>query len=204
MAEKIIEAIKKLKTQKKRNFSQTFGLIVKLNGIDLKKPESKINDEFKLPHGWGGYSKVGVFADIVRDLDATTISSSEIEGLAKDKRAAKNLLKDIDFFLAEAKLMPLVGKSLGQLLAPRGRMPKVLASDVKSAVEILKKSVRIRIKDSPVIQCKVGKEDMKDEEVIENVKSVLKFLETRLPKGRANIGKVYVKLTMGEPVEIEV
>ena len=204
MAEKIIEAIKKLKTQKKRNFSQTFSLIVKLNGIDLKKPESKINDEFKLPHGWGGDSKVGVFADTSRDLDATTISSSEIEELAKDKRAAKNLLKDIDFFLAEAKLMPLVGKSLGQLLAPRGRMPKVLASDVKSAVEILKKSVRIRIKDSPVIQCKVGKEDMKDEEVMENVKSVLKFLETRLPKGRANIGKAYVKLTMGEPVEIEV
>ena len=204
MTEKLADAIKQLREQKKRNFSQTFDFIVKLNAIDLKKPENKINEEFKLPYGWGMDSKVGIFSDTAGNAGATVISSAEIEGFGKDKRTAKRLVKEIDFFLAEARLMPLVGKILGQLLAPRGRMPKVVTSDASGTVENLKKSIRIRIKDSPVIQCKIGKEDMKDEEIVENVKAVAKYLETRLPKGKANIGKIYLKLTMGEPVEVEV
>jgi large subunit ribosomal protein L1 len=204
MAEKLADAIKQLREQKKRNFSQTFDLIVKLTALDLKKPESKINDEFKLPHGWGGDSKVGIFSDTAKNVDATVIGSAEIERFGNDKRYAKNLVKDIDFFLAEAKLMPSVGKSLGQLLAPRGRMPKLLTADISGTLESLKKSVRIRIKDSPVIQCRVGKEGMKDEEIVENVRSLLKYLETRLPKGKQNVGKLYLKLTMSEPMEIEV
>lgn len=204
MAEKLVDAIKQLREQKKRNFSQTFDLIVKLIALDLKKPESKINDEFRLPYGWGSDSKVGIFSDMVKNVDATVIGSDEIERFGNDKRHAKKLVKDVDFFLAEAKLMPLVGKSLGQLLAPHGRMPKVLTSDVTGTLESLKKSVRIRIKDSPVIQCKVGKEDMKDEEITENVKAIVKYLETRLPKGKSNIGKMYLKLTMGKPIQVEV
>jgi len=204
MAEKLVDVIKKLREQKKRNFPQTFDLIVKLNSIDLKKPESKINDEFKLPYGWGEDSKVGVFSDTIKNADVTIVNSAEIERFGKDKRSAKKLARDIDFFLAEAKLMPLIGKSLGQLLAPRGRMPKILSSDVNSTVESLKKSVRIRIKDSPVIQCKIGKENMKDEDVMGNAKAVMKYLETRLPKGKANIGKAYLKLTMSEAIELEV
>ena len=204
MAEKLADAIKQLREQKKRNFSQTFDLIVKLTALDLKKPESKINDEFRLPYGWGSDSKVGIFSDTVKNDDATVIGSAEIERFGEDKRHAKNLVKDMDFFLAEAKLMPLVGKSLGQLLAPRGRMPKVLTADISGTLESLKKSVRIRIKDSPVIQCRVGKEGMKDEEIVENVRSVIKYLETRLPKGKQNVGKLYLKLTMSKPMEIEV
>lgn len=204
MAEKIVDVLKKLREQKKRNFSQTFDLIVKLDGIDLKKPESKINDEFKLPYGWGNDSKVGIFSDSMKNLDVKIIGSAELDKFIKNKRLAKTLVKDVDFFLAEAKFMPLVGKSLGQFLAPKGRMPKLISSDVSGAVEALKKSVRIRIKDSPVIHCKVGKESMKDEEVIENVKAVMKHLENRLPKGKANIAKVYMKLTMTEPLQVEV
>lgn len=204
MAEKLVDAIKQLREQKKRNFSQTFDLIVKLTALDLKKPESKINDEFKLPYGWGGDSKVGIFSDTAKNVDATVLGSAEIERFGKDKRYAKNLVKGIDFFLAEAKLMPSVGKSLGQLLAPRGRMPKVLTADISGTLEGLKKSVRIRIKDSPVIQCRVGREGMKDEEIVENVRSLLKYLETRLPKGKSNVGKLYLKLTMGKPIQIEV
>ena len=205
MAEKVLDVIKKLKEQKKRKFSQSFDLIVHLSSLDLKKPESKLNEEFKLPYGWGEDSKVGIFSDGMKSVtDATVISSSELDKLGKDKSIAKKIIKNTDFFLAEAKMMPVVGKALGQLLAPRGLMPKILTGDPKVLVENLKKSVRIRIKDSPVIQCKVGKESMKDEDVAENVKAVLKHLETRLPKGRANINKVWLKLTMSEPMQIEV
>ncbi len=98
--------------------------------------------------------------------------------------------------------MPLIGKSLGQILAPRGKMPKLITGDVRKMVENYKISVRIAVKNSPVIQCFVGKEDVENRKLAENVESILKFLETKLPRGRQNIGKVLLKLTMSKPVKV--
>lgn len=99
--------------------------------------------------------------------------------------------------------MPIIGKVLGAYLAPKGKMPKMFSGgEIKTLVKNYKKSVRVRIKDSPVVQCLVGKENMKDEEVVENIEEVIKALETKLPKGKHNIGKIMMKLTMGKPVKI--
>lgn len=205
MKEKILKAIKELREKsKKRNFSQTFDLIINLKEFDVKKPENKLNEEFTLPNGRGEDAKVLVFSDSLKELDVGILTSSDIEKLAKNKRFSKKLVRETDFFLAEAKLMPVIGKVLGQFLAPRGKMPKIIAGDVNYLVKSLKKSVRIRIKDSPVIQCPVGNESMKDEEIAENIEALLKYLETKLPKGKHNIGKVLVKLTMSNPIRIEV
>jgi len=204
MNENILKAVKETRTGlKKRNFSQSFDMIVNLKLIDTKKPEGKINEPFVLPNGRGKDAKVVVFADGEKDVDCQTYGSSDIDRLSKDKRGLKKLSRITDFFLSEPKLMPIIGKSLGRVLAPRGKMPIVVARDLKNAVKKHKKSVRIKIKDSPVIQCIVGIESMKDEEVTENIDAVLKFLEKRLPKGRNNIGKVLIKLTMGKPIKIE-
>jgi len=204
MNQKILDAIKSLKqSAKKRNFSQSFDLIISLKDFDVKKPENKINEEFPLPHGRGEVEVV-VFSDEIKDLHCPILNSKDIENLAKNKREAKKLANRVDFFLAEAKIMPTVGKYLGQILAPRQKMPKVIAGDVRKQIEELRKSVTIKIKDAPVIQCIVGKEDMKDEEIAENIESLLKHLEARLSKGRRNIGKVMLKLTMSKPVVLEV
>lgn len=112
------------------------------------------------------------------------------------------MVSGTQFFLAEAPMMPVVGKALGQFLAPRGKMPKIITGDATHLVKNLKKSVQIKIKDAPVIQCLVGSEDMPDEDVAENVEAVLEFLNTKLPKGKHNIGKVLIKLTMSGPVKV--
>lgn len=202
MNQKIIEAIKELrKNSKKRNFIQSFDLIVNLKEFDVKKPENKINEEFVLPHGRGEVN-VAVFSDVLKGLECETLTSKDVENLAKNKRAARKFINRIDFFLAEASMMPLIGKHLGQFLAPRQKMPKVISGDVESMIKDLKKSVKIVVKNAPVIQCIVGKENMKDEEVCENIESLLKHLEVRLPKGKRNIKSVLLKLTMSKPVEI--
>jgi len=202
----ILEAIKKVReVSKKRNFEQTFDLIVNLRAIDTKKPENRINEIVELPYGIGREIKIVVFSDEIRELDgAEIINSKEIEELAKNKRLAKKLARDTDFFIADPKLMPIVAKNLGKFLAPRGKTPKPIVGDVKRMVESLKRSVRIRIKDAPVIQCAVGTESMKDEEIEANVIKILKFLEEKLPKGKANIKNVIIKLTMGKPIKVEV
>jgi large subunit ribosomal protein L1 len=89
-------------------------------------------------------------------------------------------------------------------MGPRGKLPKVIAGDISKIVKDYKKAVRVRIKDAPVIQCAVGKESMKDEEVAENVEAVLKAIQAKLPRGVQNIKTVWLKFTMGNPVKIEV
>lgn len=205
MNEKILAKVKELKEKsKKRNFSQTFDLIVSLKEFDIKKPENKFTEDIVLPNGRGKEASVVIFSDSTKDTDLKIYTNDMIQSLAKNKRAAKNLVKQTDFFLAEAKLMPVIGRILGAFVGPKGKMPKLVTGDVKSLVKNYKKSVRIRVKDSPVIQCLIGKEDMKDEQVVENIETVLKFLETKLPKGKNNIDKVSLKLTMGNPINLEV
>ena len=200
----ILEAIKKAReVSKKRNFEQTFDLIVNLKGIDTRKPENRINEIVELPYGIGRNIKIVVFSDEIKDLeDSEIINSKEIDEIAKNKRLAKKLAKSTDFFIADPKLMTIVAKSIGKFLAPRGKTPKPIVGDVKKMIESLKKSVRIRIKDAPVIQCAVGTESMKDEEIEANIIKILKFLEEKLPKGKANIKNVIIKLTMGEPAKV--
>ena len=203
--EKILNAIKTVReSSKKRNFPQTFDLLINLKEIDLKKPESKINDEVSLPHGKGNDSVVAIFSDAQKVEGAKVYTSADVEQFSKNKRLARNVAKDSDFIYAEPKLMSLVGKTFGQFLGPKGKIPKVLAGDPKVLVKVLSHGVRVRIKDAPVIQVPVGKESMSDEQIAENVEEVLKHLQTRLPKGKTNIGEVLLKLTMSKPVKVEV
>ncbi|MBI1978556.1 MAG: 50S ribosomal protein L1 [Candidatus Aenigmarchaeota archaeon] len=204
MLEQIEKTITELKKSDKKNFVQSVDLVVSLKGIDLKKPESKFSEDLVLPHGREKDATVVVFSDNLKDLGCDILSSADIQRIAGDKREAKNIAGNTDFFLSEPPLMPLIGKVLGQTLAPRGKMPKLITGDPAKLVENYKRSVRIGVKNSPVIQCFVGKENMDTGKTAENVEAVIKFLETKLPRGRQNIGKVLLKLTMGKPVKIEV
>lgn len=206
MNEKILSTIKSVRdSSEKRNFSQTFDFIVNLKEIDLKKPENRIDDSFQLPHGKGKDAHVVLFTDMYKEVDgAEVISSQDIVKLAGNKQAAKKLANEADFLFGEPKVMPVVGKNLGTILGPRGKVPKILAGDPKTLVDVSKKSIRIRVKDAPVIQCAVGTDKMSDEQVAENVEALIKFLEHKLPRGKANIAKMKLKLTMGKPVKLEV
>jgi large subunit ribosomal protein L1 len=199
--EKILSAIKELREkQSKRNFSQTLDLVISLKEFDVKKAENRISEDIFLPHGRGSDASIVVFSETTEDLDCKVLGNEDIATLAKNKRAAKKLGKEVDFFLAEPKLMPAIGRALGPYLSPRGKMPKLITSDLKKMVKEYKKSVRAKMKDAPVIQCLVGKENMKDDELAENVETILKHLETKLPKGKHNFGKILLKFTMSKPV----
>lgn len=128
--EAILEAVERaIKEAKERKFKQSVELLIGLRDLDLKKPENRINTEVVLPHGRGKEVKVGVIAsgDLLqkgKEMGLETISKEDLQKLAEDKRRAKKLAKRIDFFIAQADLMPLVGRFLGPVLGPRGKMPK--------------------------------------------------------------------------------
>lgn len=200
----IIEYVKKAReASKKRNFTQTFDLIINLQNIDITKPENRIDDFLVLPEGRGKEASITIFSDSVKEMkDCKVLKGSQIETLGKNKRELRKLIRTTDFFFADPKLMPVVGRYLGQFLGPTGKMPKPLVGDIKKVIAH-KNAVKIILKKAPIIQTIVGTEDMPDEKIAKNVQAVLSFVLKKLPRGKFNIKSILLKLTMGKPVKVE-
>ena len=209
---KIVEAVEKAKNSKRRGFTQSVDLIVNIQDIDLKKPENRITELVELPNPIDKEVKVCVIASGQLALEAKkagadrVIQREDLEALAKDRKAARKLAKEYDFFVAEAPLMPLVGRALGPFLGPRGKMPTPVPSNapISEILERHRRLVRLRLKDQPTLQCRVGTETMDNQKIAENIQAVLKRLEEKLERGFRNIASVLVKTTMGKPVKVEV
>jgi len=196
---------------KPRNFTQSMELIVNLKGINMKSPESRINEAVPLPNTSGKPVKICVIADgdlIFKAKEAgadTVLTKADLEKLAGDKKSAKKLANSHDFFVARADLMPLIGRILGPILGPRGKMPEPIppTADVKPIIDRLRKSVRIRTRDQPVVKCRIGVETMSDSALAENAMAVLSAIEKKFSL-KQHLDSIYVKTTMGPPVEVEV
>lgn len=207
--EKVLEAIKKARESGKRKFKQTFDLAINLKGMDMKKPENKVKTEISLPHTFSKGKKIGVIADalipkVKGHENVILIRKDELESLGKNKKAVKALARQCKGFIAEAPLMPLVGKNLGQILAVRNQMPTPIpptVADIKPFIEKRASLIRIALKDSPVIHCAVGIEDMDDSKIAENIETVINGVISSLPKDKENIKNFYLKLTMGKGVK---
>lgn len=211
MEEEFLKEIREAKGKaKQRKFLQTWDLVISLKNLDLKKPENKLNLEFALPEGRGRESKYIFIVDMLlpeaKKTDGLVIVRGDLEALGKDKKKLKKYAEEYEWWFCEAPLMPLVGKTLGTVLGPRGKMPRPIPpkGSVLPFVEMSKRMVKIRLKDSPVIHLAVGKEDMKEEQIMKNVIAVMNFVKEKLPKGKMNIKDVYVKLTMGPPIKLKV
>jgi len=193
---------------KKRKFTQSVDMVINLKDVDLSKPDNRIDEEIELPER-GKEAKVGVFAGgemaaRAKSVADIVIKPEEIKELSEDKKKAKEIARNYDFFVAEAPLMPSIGRSLGRIFAPRGKMPKPVPpnADIESIIKKLKRSVRIRSKDKPTFHSYVGREDMPPEKIAENIKTILDRIESKLERGKANIRSVYVKTTMGKSIRV--
>jgi large subunit ribosomal protein L1 len=211
MAEEFLNEIKEAKEKaKERKFSQTWDLIINLKNMDMRKPENKLNLEFPLPEGRGKESKFIFIVDTLfseaKKSGGLVIAKGDLEKLGRDKKKLKCYADEYDWWFCEAPLMPLVGKTLGLVLGPRGKMPRPIPpkGSVQPFVEMSKKMIRIKTKDSPVIHIAVGTEEMKDEQVMKNVMGVMNFVKEKLPKGSNNIKGAFIKLTMGPTVRLKV
>lgn len=196
---------------KKRKLNQAVDVVFTLRDIDLKRPENRINELIELPHPSKPKVQIIVFAGGDLALRAQKAGANmvmgreDIERFANDKKGAKKLVKDTDFFLAETTLMATVGKVLGPVLGPRGKMPTPVppTAPIDAVVERHRKSARVRIREQLSTQVSVGTEDMSDEVIADNIQAVVALLERRLEKGLKNIRNAYVKTTMGAPTKIE-
>jgi len=202
VVEKIIEDSKKLN----RNFEESIDLVFNLKNIDLNVPKNRIDEEILLPHGRGKKAKVALFASGELALKSKKhvdllIKPEEIEDLSNDKKKFKKIVDKHDFFVSEAPLMPTIGKSLGTVLGPRGKMPRPVPpnADISDSVKKLRKTVKVRSKANKTFHTIAGSLNMDKKEITENINTILKRVEASLERGKMNIGSVYVKTTMGPP-----
>jgi large subunit ribosomal protein L1 len=192
-----------------RNFRETVDLAINLRDLDLDDPSNRVDESIVLPEGTGQETSIVVFAEgetAVRadDVADDVLDSDDLEDLGDDDDAAKDLAEATDFFIAEEAMMQNIGRYLGTVLGPRGKMPDPLApdDDVVDVVERLKNSVQIRSGDRRTFHTRVGAEDMSAEDIADNIDVILRRLQADLEKGPLNIDNVYVKTTMGPAVEV--
>src|SRR5579862_5123834 len=180
---------------KKRNFSQSFELIVTLKDIDVKKSDLNINEVVFLPNKLSEEAKVCVFAVGDNALRAQragadrVIESAELDRLASEKRSAKKLAREYQFFLSDTSLMPKIGRVLGPFLGPKGRMPTPVPPNapLESMLARYRTAVRVKSRGSLSVAGKVGDESLDDSRVADNAMAMITQVERKLPNGEKNI-----------------
>ncbi|PSP84971.1 50S ribosomal protein L1 [Halobacteriales archaeon QS_1_68_17] len=192
-----------------RNFRETVDLAINLRDIDLDDPSNRVDESVVLPAGTGQETTIVVFAEgetalRAEDVADDVLDGDDLEELGDDDDAAKDLADDTDFFVAEASMMQDIGRYLGTVLGPRGKMPTPLQpdDDVVETVERMKNTVQLRSGDRRTFHTRVGAEDMSAEDIADNIDVIRRRLHADLEKGPLNIDTVYVKTTMGPAVEV--
>lgn len=198
------------KNSPKRKFTQSFDLIINLKDVNLKDPAQQIDVFISLHYSKGRKTRVCALvgpelAKQAKEVCDFVVHHDDFEKYARDKKLTKKLAKEYDFFIAQANIMPDVAKSFGRVFGPKGKMPNPKAgcvvpptANLKQLYDKLQNTVRVVAKTSPSIQVLVGNEEMKDEEVLDNIMAVFNHVVHSLPAEKNNIKNIYLKLTMGK------
>jgi large subunit ribosomal protein L1 len=208
----LLDAVKEAKEKSgQKKFNQTVDMILDIKEIDMKAPEGKITEVVELPHVTAKPNKIcfvasGELALKARRANAdNVIERADLDALAGKKKDLRKIANDYDVFISEASLMQTVGRTLGPVLGPRGKMPIPIppSADVTALIEKHRKTIVVRMRNQPIIQTTIGTQNQSDEELVENIQAVLRVLEGKLKRGLKNIEMVFIKTSMGTPVKIK-
>jgi large subunit ribosomal protein L1 len=192
---------------KKRNFDQSIDLTIVLKDIDVKKGFS-FNEVVHLPNKLSRQATIcvvtsGEMGTRARRAEADRIIEvEELDRIGTNKKEAKKLARSYDFFVSDTSLMSTVGRSLGQFLGPKGKMPTPIpyGAPIESILTRLRSSVRVRVRNQLNVSTKIGDEKMDDRQLIQNASAILSIVEKKLPQGDKNIRNTFVKFTMGDAI----
>jgi large subunit ribosomal protein L1 len=205
--EQLKQALEELRKSKERKFDQTVDLIVNLQKIDLKR--TTINIVANVPHKIKD-KKIAGFLE-VDNKNVDTITPNNFKKYNNNKKLLKNIVKNYDFFIAQASVMPKVASTFGRVLGPAGKMPSpqlgIMMNVTDKAIDELKQkinnSVKIKVKEASV-KLPIGKQSMPDQEIIENITSVYNSLLKEFPRDKENIKNIELKFTMTKPIKINI
>ncbi len=208
--QEVLAALKELREKSpKKKFNQTVDILINLKGLDLKKPDHKVDTYIQLPNNKGKKLKLCAFVDEqmakqARTLFNTVILKAEFEKWKKDIKAQKKLAAEHDFFIAQAEVMVPLAAAFGKVLGARGKMPSPKAgcvipgtANLEPLANRLQNTVRLQTKNELSVKANIGNETMDDSQLADNALLVYNSVVPKLPQEKNNLRYVALKLTMG-------
>ncbi|HLD79847.1 MAG TPA: hypothetical protein VJA18_04775 [Candidatus Nanoarchaeia archaeon] len=210
--EQIQKALQELQKQPQKKFVQSYDLIINLKDYDVKS--APLDFFANLPSPKGKKAKIAAFVDQQLAEQASkfcdlVVRDTEFDKYKEDKKAAKKLAQNYDYFIAQATIMPKIAAVFGRALGGRGKMPNPKLgcvvppnANLEPLVKRLGTTVRLSAKKGTNIQCTVGKQDQPEAQLIDNILTVYQTAIKQLPNEAHNIREVLLKTTMGKPVKV--
>ena len=212
MEEKITQAIKDaLENAPERKFVESVDITFTIKDVDLKNPNNRIKEEIRLPSGRGKELKIAMFAageaaTKAKNAGIHVFTPQEIEEFGGQKGKAKKMANSFDFFLSEVPHMGLIGRYLGVVLGPRGKMPRPVPPTLDPSVIAagLKSTVVVKSGDRMTFHAAIGTAKQSQEELAANAMEIYNRVISKLERGVGNIRSLFIKTSMGPAQRIEV
>lgn len=200
------DAIKKAKSLSYSKFVGSLELHVDLN-LPKDKDAKSLKGSVSLPYSTGKKSvKITVFTE--DKIDEAKEAGADFVGLDNLIKDIKEKKIDFDVAIATPSVMPKIAV-LGKELGPKGLMPNpktgTVTDDIVSTISEYKKGKQTFTCDpSGVVHMSVGKLDMEDEKLIENIHEAVKAIEVAVGKNHTQIiNKLHLTPTMGPAVKVK-
>ena len=194
-----------------RAFVESIEFAFTIKDVDLKTPNNRIKEEIRLPSGRGRELKVAMFAageaaTKAKAAGLAVFSPQDIEDFGGKKGQAKKVANQYDFFLSEVPHMGLIGRHLGTVLGPRGKMPRPVPPTLDPAVLAtgLSSTVVVKSGDKMTFHASFGTVKQSHDELLANAMEVYNRVTSKLERGIGNIRSLFIKTSMGPAQRIEV
>ncbi len=202
------EALKTLKSLKKRNFDETVEVALKLN-IDAKKTDMSIRNSVVLPNGTGKSKRILVVTKMAAK-DAQEAGADYVGDMDMIEKIEKENWFDFDVIVATPDMMAPLGK-IGKILGPKGLMPNpklgTVTTNVKTAIENIKKG-QVEYKNDSYgnVHALFGKLSFSEEALKENLTTIVKEIIKNKPNGVKGtfIKNISISSTMSPGLKIDV
>ena len=201
------EAVKILQQFPKAKFDETVEIAFNL-GVDPRQSNQMVRGVVNLPKGSGKKVRVIAFTEKPEEAMAAGADEAGLNDLLK--RIEEGWL-DFDVAIATPSAMKEV-RRVARVLGPRGMMPNpksgTVSDDIAGTVKEIKLGGRVEFKMDKTanIGVVVGKRSHSEEDLLENIRTVLDTVGKAKPegmKGQKFIKNVAISATMSPSVKLE-
>jgi len=193
---------------KKRNFTETCEIQITLKNYDPVR-DKRFSGTFRLPTVPRPNLKAcmlgnAAHCEMADRIGCDHMSVEDLKKLNKNKKMVKKLAKKYDFFMASDNMIKQIPRLLGPGLTKAGKFPTLLASgdDMQEKINEIRSTIKFQMKKVMCLNVAVGNVTMEKQLIIVNTQLAANFLASLLKKQWQNIGQIYIKSTMGPPVQI--
>ena len=201
------EAINILQETATAKFIETVELHANLN-IDPKYADQQLRTTVTLPHGVGKSVTIAVLTNESNISEAQTAGADIVGNDDLIEQISQGNI-NFDLLIATPDMMPKLAK-LGRVLGPKGLMPSPKAGTVSTTLtatleDFKKGKFEYKADKAGVVHVSFGKSNFTQVQLLENLTSLYKSIETNRPSGVKGkyFKKLFICTSMGPSIELD-